>query len=221
MPIDKRRSFGTLLFALTLVSCETAYRPTLRRLDPVGSNSTKVSAENLVAYVEEYATPNKSERAFDANLAEAGILPVLLLLENRGKTPYQITEIELRDEKGHALKQLGADEAASQVSRGGFREAVGWSLVVPIVTIPLAAGLSAAHTVGVNSEISRDIKRKTFEQENLKESAQRSGFVFYQLESDRRKLGGLLLVIQALNLGTNHLISVSSPLPDVQIARDD
>jgi len=220
MPVDKQRSFGTFLFALALVSCETAYRPTLRRLDPVGSNSTKVSSENLVAYVEEYATPNKSERAFDADLAEAGILPVLLLLENRGKSPYQITEIELRDEKGHALKRLAADEAASQVRRGGIREAVGWSLVVPIVTIPLAAGLSAAHTADVNSEISRDIKRKTFEQENLNENTQRSGFVFYQLESDRRKLTGLRLVIQALNLETNHLISISSPLPHVQIMRD-
>lgn len=220
MPVDKLRSLAMLLFALTQVSCETAYRPTLMRLDPVGSNSTKVSAENLVAYVEEYATANKSARAFDANLAGAGILPVLLLVENRGQTPYQITEVELRNERGRALKRLASDEAASQVRRGGFREAIGWSLVVPIVTIPLAAGLSAANTAGVNSAISRDVKRKSFEQETLKENTRRSGFVFYQLESERTKLGGLMLVIQALDLETNHMISISTPLPDVQITRD-
>jgi hypothetical protein len=210
--------FSAILFLVLLLvnSCETAYRPTLMRLDPVGTNSKKATAEDLVLFVEEYATVSKSKRAFDTNLAEVGILPMLVLIENRGNEPYEISLLQIIDQKGEYLKLLTPDEAANKAKRLGLRETLGWSLVVPIVTIPIAAGVSAMNTVNVNSKVSRDFGQKGLSQDKLPAGQHRTGFLFYQFDEDRKNLSGLTFKISARK-GTSDSFAVSISLDDISI----
>ncbi len=211
---------GLLIVAVSLTSCEATYRPTLTRLDPVGVNSRKASAQDLIIYVEEYASTSKSERAFDANLSELGILPFLVLFENRGKDEYDLVLVQVKDQFGRSLRLLTPNEAATKAKRGFAREAIGWSLVVPIITIPVAAGLSVMNAIGENSKISQDFNQKGMGQEPLEPGKRRSGFLFYQLEQDRKNLSGLIFDLQVRNKQSNALITTAIPFPDVPIIRD-
>ena len=84
----KDRNF--LLCAMFLCACGTTYKPTLIRFDPVGTNSRKAIVDNLTVYVEEYLSGGKSERAFDTNLAELNLLPLLVRIENNGSDSYHV-----------------------------------------------------------------------------------------------------------------------------------
>lgn len=212
--------YTILVWTFLLAGCETAYRPTLTRLDPVGLNSTKAVAGNLAIYVEEYASAAKSERAFDTNLVEEGVLPLLILLENRGNEPCEITLVQVSTQTGALLQPLSPSETASKAKRHFAREAIGWSLVVPILTIPVAAGLSTANTVSVNTKISQDLSRKAFGQEIVQPGKHQNGFLFYQLEEHRKSLSGLTFELTARNQYTRETNTVLIPLPDIAVRRN-
>lgn len=203
----------TLAFALIFSGC-ASYVPTLKRLDPFGANSKKTVIEELLVYVEEYATAEKSERAFDTKLAERGVLPLLILVENTGQHSYEIKTADVVVRGNAALKSLSPEEAASKAERGTLGPAVGWSLIVPNIGIPAAAVASAMHTRGVNRQIVRDFQNKGFLKGTIEQKKERSGFLFFQLDEGKKDLTGLTFEMRAKNLATNEVVIVAFPLPE-------
>jgi hypothetical protein len=167
--------------------------------------------------VEEYGSVAKSIRAFDTNLASVGVLPVLILVENNGAESLDVKLQDIVIKRDLPLKPLTPHDAATRAARGTVTEAVGWSLIVPIVTIPAAAALSAMDTSCVNKKIDQDFYRKGFSEGPVEGGKRRSGFLFYQLEDQMEILKGLIFELKARNLATSEMVSISVSLPETML----
>jgi hypothetical protein len=205
---------GFSLFMAFLFTGCASYAPVLTKLDPSGPNVSKQVNGDLTIYVEEYATPEKSEKAFDANLVEEGVLALLLSTENSGKGSYEIKTSDIVFSNGNApLRALSAEEAASKAERSAVGRALGWSLIVPIISIPIAVAASAIHTSSVNDKIVQDFVAKRFQDGTINRNKQLSGFLFLELEEGRKDLSGLNLELAARNMTTGEIVTITTALP--------
>lgn len=168
---------------------------------------------DLTLYVEEFATKEKSKRAFDADLAKKGVLPVLVTVENKGEAPciVKCAHIVVRD-GDRVLPALTPEEASRKAKRGAVSRALGWSLIVPIISIPIAATASALHTNKVNKRITQDFMAKAFPDGDIQPHQKQSGFVFFELPKGRDNLNGLQLELTATNADTEDLVTLATPL---------
>jgi hypothetical protein len=210
----------SLVLAAAVAGCAT-YDPVVKglpaRLDLAGPNVTKAGTGELTLYVEEYATHEKSESAFDTRLAEEGVLALLILMHNNGPHEYEVdgSGIVLRGKT--VTNALTAEQAAGKAERSAVGRALGWSLIVPIISIPVAVVASAVHTNKVNKQIVQDFTAKRFADGVIAPNTERSGFVFFDLEADRKDLSGLTLEVVARNMSTGDTVTISTPLPPTTI----
>ncbi len=207
----------SLIIACFLASC-ASYTPTLARLDPTGPNVSRGVSGELALYVEEYATREKAEKAFDTDLAAEGVLPLLIYAENNGGESYEVKtrDIVVRGNSS-ALKALTPEEAASRVERSAVASALGWSMIVPIIAIPIAVAGSAIHTSSVNKQIVQDFAGKAFADGVIPPRKDRSGFLFFELEEGRQSLAGLSLEMTVRHVVTGETVTVTVPLPAATI----
>lgn len=210
----------SMLFTVILVWGCASYTPSLVKLDPTGPNALRQEEDGLVIYVEEYATREKCQRAFDTELSEEGILPLLVLVQNNASGPYEVTAMDFAvdaDDKG--LEALSVEQAASRAKRGAVGRALGWSMIVPIITIPVAVVASATHTGKVNQQILQDFSAKAFPGGIIMPSREMSGFLFFSLDKERSDLSGLRLRMTSRNTDTGQPLTMTLPLPDATISR--
>ncbi len=208
---------GVFLLIVCFASGCATYDPVVKgspaSLDPSKPNVAKAAKGDLTLYVEEYATQAKSEAAFDTRLAEEGVLPLLILIQNGGQHEHEVkaTDIVLRGKT--AVQGLTAEQAASKAERSAVGRALGWSMIVPIISIPVAVVGSAVHTSKVNKQIQQDFAAKRLADGVIAPSKDRSGFVFFDLEAGRKDLSGLTLEVTARNLMTGETVTVNAPVP--------
>lgn len=211
----KRNNVATgfsLMMAFLFGAC-ASYAPSLVRLDPSGPNVSGVAKGGLQIYVDEYATEEKSQRAFDTKLAEGGVLPLLIAIENGGQQPYEVKAKDIVVRGHTTLKPLTPEEAASKAKRNAAGRALGWSLIVPIISIPIAVAASATHTSKVNKQIVEDFRAKAFPDGIITPHSKRSGFLFFELDEGQEDLLGLSLELTAKNAATGEPVVVATPLP--------
>ncbi|MSP41678.1 MAG: hypothetical protein EXR70_24605 [Deltaproteobacteria bacterium] len=74
-------------------------------------------------------TAQKSQQAFDADMAPAGILPLLLKVNNNGTQSYGLREHEISVFLGkESLSSLSGQKAASQAANSEYAgKALGWT----------------------------------------------------------------------------------------------
>lgn len=182
-------------------------------LDPSKPNVAKAAKGDLTLYVEEYATQAKSEAAFDTRLAEEGVLPLLILIQNGAQHEHEVKATDIVLLGKTAVQGLTAEQAASKAERSAVGRALGWSMIVPIISIPVAVVGSAVHTSKVNKQIQQDFVAKRLADGVIAPSKDRSGFVFFDLESGRKDLSGLTLEMTARNMVTGEAVTIVTPLP--------
>ena len=110
------------------------------------------------------------------------------------------------------------DGLFSKAKRDAILKALGWSLIVPIISIPVAVAASAIHTDSVNKKIVQDFAAKTFPKGVIPPNNERSGFLFFELEEGQKDLAGLNLELTARNIVTEETVTISVPLPAVTFA---
>ena len=176
MRFNRHSKLKVLVLGLIFSGC-ASYAPSLVKLNPSGPNVRKAVSGDLTIYVEEYATAEKSERAFDTDLATEGVLPLLINVEINGQQPYEVKAMDMGIRGATLLKPLTAEETASKAGRGAVGRALGWSLIVPIISIPVAVVASAIHTSKVNEQIVRDFAAKRFPDGVFMPNKEGSGFV--------------------------------------------
>lgn len=205
---------GFVLFIALFFGGCASYRPSLVRMDKLGPNTVKHTEGDLCVYLEEYATEEKCETAFDTDLYDEGVLPLLIMVENNGQQPYgvKVMDIVVRDED-NVLKTLTPKEAASKAKRSAVGRAIGWSLIVPIVAIPVAAVASASDTGKVNKQIINDFTAKSFQEGVIMPNKTLSGFLFIEVDKEREDLSDLKLEMTASNVDTGELTRISTSLP--------
>lgn len=203
------------IFILLLFAGCASYTPSLVKLDPSGQNLGKEVKGDLCIYVEEYATQEKCQKAFDTDLADEGVLPLLILVQNNGQQSYEvkIENITLRDGLT-SIKALTPEETAGKAKRGAVGRALGWSMIVPIISIPIAIAASADHTSKVNKQIVEDFKAKSFQEGIIIPNKEQSGFLFFQMDKERKNLSSLLLEMRARNIVTGEVVTITASLPE-------
>ena len=201
------------MMAMSLISCAT-YTPSLVKMDPYGPNAGRETKGDLCLYVEEYATPAKSEKAFDTNLIKEGVLPLLVQVQNHGPHPYDLRPMNIVIREGDAvIKALTPEQAATKAKRNPVFRALGWSMIVPIVSIPVAVAASAVHTSKVNKQIRQDFTTKGLTAGVIMPNKEQSGFLFFELDKGRKDLSGLSLEVTARNETTGEFLTINTPLP--------
>ena len=206
---------GLLVIIMLLSGC-ASYSPSLVRLEPGGPTTSRQVSGDLTIYVDEFATPQKSEKAFDTNLIKEGVLPLLIQVQNNGQHPYEVKmmDITVRENDTHTvLRPLTPEQTANKAKKNAVSRAIGWSLIVPIIAIPVAATASAIHTSKVNKQILQDFSAKGFPDGTIMPNKDRSGFVFFELPKGRKDLSGLNLQIASRNEVTGESLTIASPLP--------
>jgi hypothetical protein len=215
--------FKGLLFFITFLSFGCAsYTPSLVKMDPMDPNVNKQTKGDLCVLIGEYATPEKCEKVFDTNLFEKGVVPLLISIQNNGQHSYEVksTDISIRDGNGLA-KILTPEEAATKAKRSAIGRAVGWSMIVPIISIPIAAAASVNHTSKVNKQIVQDFVMKGLHDGVIMPNKELTGFLFFELNKDRKDLSGLNFEITARNQQTGEVITITSPLPNLNFANEN
>lgn len=207
----------SLITAVLFAGCAT-YDPIASRGLPLrpessGANVRKAVRGDLTLLVQEYATPEKSQEAFDTKLAEEGVLPLLIQVENAGQEPYEVKATNIIVRGAAVLKSFTPEEAASKAERSAVGRALGWSLIVPIIGIPIAVVASAMHTSKINKQLVQDFAAKSFSDGSVMPNKERGGFLFFELEKGRKDLSGLSLEVTARNLVTNEDLIIAAPLP--------
>jgi hypothetical protein len=213
--IENRRAIGMLVLTATLIFAGCAsYTPALVRLNPSGPDTKKAAKGSITLYAEEFVTGEKSERAFDTHMPKEGVLPILISVENNSSEAFdvKVTNIRLVSEK--PLKLLPPEDAALRAQRSAGGRALGWSMIVPIITIPIAIIVSAMHTGNVNQQIVRDFTAKSLSDGAVLPNKEKLGFVFFESDADRKDVAGLTLEVTVRNTSTGEPISIELPLSE-------
>lgn len=191
-----------VLTMLMLGGCTSSFEPRMISLDTAKNRLPTVRRvqAGVEFSVEEFFSPNKSRRAFDADLGAQGILPLLVRVENNGFETYRVQQNQMRVFLGdQQLTPLYAHEAAN---RGASRDYVWNALVNTAAMGPLAMyfgvaslGATASQGRAVNRRVEQHFERMEFQDVLLKPGDQTEGFVFFQLPSSTKRLERLVLEI--------------------------
>lgn len=190
--------FAALVVSLFFGGCVAKFEPRLSSPTSLGSGlpTVKQVQAGLEVSIEEFASANKSRRAFDADIASHGVLPLLLRVENRGGRHYRVDRNEVRAFlDGQPLPPIYGYEAAKE---SATRDSVGRALVNTAMLGPLAMyfwpvtmSLSAQHTRDINQEIERHFEDMEFTGAMLQPGEAASGFVYYRLPNSSKQLMNL------------------------------
>jgi hypothetical protein len=215
--MGKNRLIGIVLLVVGLVLSGCAsYSPSLVRLEPTGPTTSKQVSGDITVYVDEFATPEKSEKAFDTNLAKEGVLPLLIQVQNNSPYPYEVKKMDIvLQEVGPniTLLPLTPEQTAKRAKKSAVTRAIGWSLIAPIIAIPVAVAASAIHTSKVNKQIGQDFSAKGFPDGTIMPNKEQSGFLFFELPKGRKDLSGLNLQVTPRKVDTGEFLTITSPLP--------
>ena len=90
--------FIAFFMSLFLGGCVANFEPRMSSPGSLGSGLPTVSQvkAGLEVSLEEFVSANKSRRAFDADIASKGVLPLLLRVENNGAREYKVLGLTRR-----------------------------------------------------------------------------------------------------------------------------
>ena len=206
MKLNRILISAAFFLSLAFGGCTATFDPSLRstELGMGGLPTVKDVREGLEVSLEEYVSANKSRRAFDADIASSGVLPLLLRVENNGAREYKVDRNEIKAFiGGQALRPIYGYEAAKQ---GASREYVGkalintamWGPLGMVFGLPTIVG-SAAHTREVNKKIEQHFENMEFAGAMVKPNETASGFVYFRFPQRSQQLENLTveLTVQA------------------------
>ena len=179
--------------------------------------------DGLEVSIEEFATAQKSQQAFDADVAPYGILPLLLKVNNGGTQSYRLREHEVSVFLGNAsLASLSGERAASQSANSEYAgKALGWTVLTgpfAILLWPATIAGSASHTAAVNRRIEQHFESMKFNDALLRPNQSTAGFVYFKLPSGIKKLENLRVEVTPSEEQTAKQVSYSLSLPPLDLS---
>ena len=149
---------------------------------------------------EEFASIEKSRRAFDTDLAAGGILPLLLRIENRGEPAYWVSQSSIKAYlNGRELTALrGIDVARNVASRDSTARAAAWTLATgpfALLLWPVTISVSALHTNDVNHRIDNHFQNFDLGNVLAKPNQTVGGFLFFALPYGAKTIENLTVAV--------------------------
>lgn len=210
--------------AIVAIGC-ASFKPTTSVLDLLKAQQPTVrqTNANFEISVEEFASADKSRKAFDTDLIPHGVLPLLLRLDNRGTSNVLVTEKDVTANlNGQALPQIpGIDVAREAAARDTAGRATAWTLVMgPFALIfwPVTISVSALHTKDVNQSIDDHFQNFDMGRVLVKPNQIAGGFYFFGLPAGARVLDKLVLEVQAKEVEHSTPLKFTLAFPRLELS---
>ena len=224
MLLNHGSKLKVLAIGLLFTGC-ASFEPGLRYQDLTRPRqpTVKETQEGLEVSVEEFASANKSQQAFDTDIAPYGILALLLKVENSGTQTYRVQERTISAYLGNeSLPSISGERAASQGSDSEYAgKALGWTLLtgpLAILLWPATVAGSAAHTASVNRRIEQHFESMRFNDSLLKPNQSAAGFLYFKLPSGVKKLENLRVEVIPSEDQTGRRLSFTLPMPTMDLS---
>ena len=221
----KLRTKSAFIAICLIASGCASFEPGLRYQDLMQPRqpTVKETQEGLELSIEEFASKNKSQRAFDADIAPYGILALLFKAENGGTKTYRIQEQTIAVYLGNEpLPSLSGEKAASQGANSEYvGKALGWTALAgpfAIILWPATIAGSAAHTASVNHRIEQHFEGMRFNDTVLKPNQSAAGFLYFKLPAGVKKLENLWVEATPTEDGTAERLSYKLVLPTLDLS---
>jgi hypothetical protein len=197
--MNYRLKFYVMLMSMILGGCTASFEPRLSSHDLKQSQlaTVKEAQAGIEVSVEEYASPNKSRRAFDAEIPAKGVLPLLIRIENKGGEDYKVQRNRVRASlDGKPLEPMYGFEAAEL----GAKRDPTWNAIVNTAAIgplaiyfwPATMALSASQTKSINRKIEQHFEGMELTDTVVKPGETLAGFVFFRVPDKRTTLERLM-----------------------------
>jgi hypothetical protein len=226
MRVNRCFKIAALITSFLLAGC-ASFEPALRTPDLTRSRqpSAVTAQEGLEISVEEFASPNKSRQAFDADIASSGILALLVRADNKGTVNYKITQGSVTAHlDGQSLPSIGGTAAANQAATSEYAgKALGWTIATgpfAILLWPVTIAGSAAHTQSVNRRIQQHFESLQFTDALLKPNQVATGFVYFELPENLTKLEKLSIGATASEEPGGKQLSFNLSLPEIALQQE-
>ena len=206
---------------LVISGC-ASFDPALRYSDLTKPRepTVKQTQERLEVSIEEFASKDKSEQAFGADIARRGVLALLLRLENGGTETYRVREAGVGTYIGaESLPSMTGESASKQGADSGYvGKALAWSLLSgPFTILPIIVG-SVAHTAAVNRRIEEHFESLRFTDNLLKPNQIATGFFYFKLPSGMKRLENLRVEVAVSEEQTGNKLSYKFSLPILDLS---
>jgi hypothetical protein len=185
----------------SLSGCEASKPPPSVSLVQIDHYKLSQQKDGLVIAVEPVASRTEMQKYFEENLLKKGILPVLIVAENRNKTqtyllsPNQIKLIASMDPSGSSLGVAGSDDTRKATYESNFN----WAEVAMFGLAGMHFGPTEHSKVVQHNIISKALERKTLAPGQI-----HSGFMYLKLP---RKFTtsevGLLVPVERIGGGSS------------------
>jgi hypothetical protein len=202
-----------------------SFEPGLRYQELMRPRQSTVSEtrEGLEVSVEEFASPSKSEYAFDTDMAYYGVLPLLVRIENKGTESYHVYPNDIRASLGgQSLPVLSGVDAANRAATSEYvGKALGWTILTGpffILLWPATIAGSASHTQSVNKRVQQYFDSLSFTGSPLKPNQTAAGFLFFRLPNEVKKLENLTVEVQVSEERTGQRPNFKLSLPTLEIS---
>jgi len=215
---------AVLVIGLQSIACASfepgmQYQDLLRPRQP----TVKEQQAGLEVSIEEFATPTKSQQAFDADLAPHGILALLLKVENGGTQNYRVhadaVSVYLGDQ---LLPSISGQKAAGEGATSEYAgKALGWTVLTgpfAILLWPATIAGSASHTAAVNRRIEQHFESMRFNDALLKPNQSAAGFVYFKLPSGTSKLEKLRVEVAPVEESSGNKMIFALSIPTIDIS---
>lgn len=208
----RRLLVGTLVLAYLTTAC-ASYTAKSLAIPAIESASVSREERSLRVGVNPYVEAEKSKQLFDANLKEARILALEVLVRNNGQRRLAVRKSDfiLRLPVGKEYTPAHAADVTTRLeSIGGV---VGWTIAFGLV------GLVASSMAKNSADTARraDFGSKEFRDATLFPGEAAHGFLFYLIPDDVRDLKNPSLVARAIDDADAARISVEVPLGDLGV----
>lgn len=214
-----------ILTSLIFGGCAT-FNPGLGRQDLTRARPATVqeAQEGLQVSIEEFASAEKSERAFDADVASYGVLPLLVRVENKGTETYRVSQGAIAASlNNQPLPLVHGGEAASQAAtREYVGKTLGWIVLTGpflVVSGPLSLIAVPAHTHTVNTRIKNHFANLEFRDGLLKPNQSAAGFLYFKLPENVTRLENLTVRLEASEEKDGKKLLYELAIPSLEISR--
>lgn len=213
-----------LVMASMLCGC-AAFKPGLRSKDliEVRQPTTRDMQNGLEVSVEEFVSANKSQQAFDSDIAPYGVLALLLRVENKSEVTYQVRQREARaflgDQLLHPLR--GKDAAIQAATRDSVGKALAWTAATgpfAIVLWPVTIAGSGSHTQEVNRRIEHHFENFEFGNAFVRPNQIAGGFLYFRLPDGIKRLDKLAIEVVASDENNKKGLNFKLALPTLELS---
>jgi hypothetical protein len=207
-PCERKKCRFLVLIAAFLIAqitaCSTVkVEPFKSR--PLSASKNVVSKNNLYVTALPITDKTELEKTFGRDLTEAGVLPVLIMAENRDKDRSFVLSgnaISLSDKRSKVAFAKALRTDAADTSAGNAVGIIG-VIIIPVGILPgvIISGIGG-RMVGEATITNRSMVSAEFYTRTVSPGKTVGGLVYFKLPSGAMNIKELSLLVQAQELGT-------------------